>query len=155
MIERATPASSVILRAARISDVARLADIACASYHAAFSDILAPESLAKCDAGFFTLRFAREWGCVRLAEAEGRPCGFAMMMHKHISMLFVSLDCVGHGLGALLLADAEARGAKTLETFRDNRAARRFYERHGWLMERAYERAFLGHTYSFVLYAKP
>ena len=40
--------------------------------------------------------------------------------------------------------EAEAQGAKSLECFRDNHGARRFYERHGWQVAREYEREFAG-----------
>jgi putative acetyltransferase len=155
MIGRAIKAPSFILRGARISDPARLADIAVASYRAAFCEILAAESLAKCDALFFALRFARESERIRLAEKDGAPLGFTLVTQAHLDMLFVSPDRTGQGIGAALLADAEARGTRTLEIFRDNFAARRFYERHGWLVARSYERDFLGRRYAFVHYAKP
>jgi putative acetyltransferase len=46
------------------------------------------------------------------------------------------------------------RGAKSLECFRDNHGARRFYERHGWRVTREYEREFAGRNRSFVFYEK-
>ncbi|MCB5174284.1 hypothetical protein LGR44_03755 [Microvirga sp. SM9] len=55
----------------------------------------------------------------------------------------------------MLLQRAECLGAKSLECFRDNHGARRFYERHGWRLAREYERAFAGRERSFVLYEKP
>jgi putative acetyltransferase len=69
-------------------------------------------------------------------------------------MLFMDPDAGGKGGGAMLLEKAEALGAKSLECFRDNEGARRFYERHGWRVERDYNREFLGKSRSFVLYVK-
>ncbi len=80
--------------------------------------------------------------------------GFLLMTDGHIDMLFMDPTAVGRGGGALLLKEAEQQGARSLECFRDNHAARRFYERHGWHMEREYEREFAGKSRSFVLYAK-
>jgi putative acetyltransferase len=76
------------------------------------------------------------------------------MTDGHIDMLFMDPDAGGRGGGALLLQRAETLGAKSLECFRDNHGARRFYERHGWRVEREYEREFAGRSRSFVLYEK-
>jgi putative acetyltransferase len=60
----------------------------------------------------------------------------------------------GQGGGALLLKQAEALGARSLECFRDNHGARRFYARHGWQLAKEYDRDFAGRQRSFVLYVK-
>jgi putative acetyltransferase len=82
------------------------------------------------------------------------PLGFLLMTDGHIDMLFMDPDAGGRGGGALLLQRAERLGAKSLECFRDNHGARRFYERHGWRIEQEYEREFAGRSRSFVLYEK-
>ena len=82
------------------------------------------------------------------------PVGFLLMTDGHIDMLFMEPAASGRGGGAVLLREAETLGAKSLECFRDNHAARRFYERHGWRVEREYEREFAGRSRSFVLYEK-
>jgi putative acetyltransferase len=82
------------------------------------------------------------------------PLGFLLMTDGHIDMLFMDPDAGGRGGGALLMQRAETLGAKSLECFRDNHGARRFYERHGWRVEREYEREFAGRSRSFVLYEK-
>jgi len=79
--------------------------------------------------------------------------GFLLMANGHIDMLFMDPAASGRGGGAALLREAEQRGARTLECFRDNHAARRFYERHGWQVQREYDREFAGKSRSFVLYA--
>jgi putative acetyltransferase len=76
------------------------------------------------------------------------------MSDGHIDMLFMDPTAVGQGGGTCLLKEAERRGAKSLECFRDNHAARRFYERHGWRIEREYDREFAGRSRSFVRYVK-
>ncbi len=55
---------------------------------------------------------------------------------------------------AALLAECEARGARSLECFRDNTKARAFYEAHGWRLARSYARDFAGDTHHFVFYEK-
>ena len=71
-----------------------------------------------------------------------------------LNMLFVDARFHGQGLGDALLADAEARGARSLEAFAANHDARRFYEARGWVKTQDYERAFLSKLRAFVRYEK-
>jgi len=144
----------VIVRPARFEDIPALAAIAERSYRGAFSGILEVDVLAGRDAAFFAERFASSWERMLVAVDGDALAGFLLMTDGHIDMLFMDPDAVGRGGGALLLADAEARGAKSLECFRDNDGARRFYERQGWRVTREYEREFAGKSRSFVLYEK-
>ncbi len=143
----------MIVRPARPDDVPALAAIAERSYRAAFADILEGEVLAGRDAAFFAERFASSWERMLVALQDG-PMGFLLVTDGHIDMLFMDPDASGRGGGALLLKEAEARGAKSLECFRDNHGARRFYERQGWRVAREYEREFAGRSRSFVFYVK-
>ncbi len=142
------------IRAAREADVAALSAVAAASYRAAFLSILGEDGLAQRAEPFFVARFGSEWPTLRLAEQEGRILGFHQVREGRLDMLFLAPDAIGQGLGALLLADAEAQGAVALECFRDNHAARRFYERHGWRFDQALEREFAGVVRAFVIYRK-
>ena len=144
----------MIVRPARAEDVPALATIAERSYRAAFADILEQDVLAGRDAASFAQRFAASWQHMLVAFSGDAPIGFLLMTDGHIDMLFMDPDASGRGGGALLLQAAEARGAKSLECFRDNHAARRFYERHGWQVAREYEREFAGKSRSFVFYVK-
>jgi putative acetyltransferase len=144
----------VIVRLAGADDVPALAAIAERSYRAAFEHILELDVLESRDSTFFAARFASSWERMLVAASDGRPVGFLLMVDGHIDMLFMDPDASGRGGGALLLKEAEQRGVKSLECFRDNHAARRFYERHGWHVEREYEREFAGKSRSFVLYVK-
>ena len=89
-----------------------------------------------------------------VALFDDKTVGFLLMTDGHIDMLFMDPDASGRGGGARLLREAEASGAKSLECFRDNHGARRFYERHGWRVTREYERDFAGKSRSFVFYEK-
>ena len=144
----------MIIRAARPEDVPVLAVIAERSYRAAFAGILEAEVLASRNAGFFAGRFASSWEHMLVALSQDKPIGFLLMTNGHIDMLFMDPDASRQGGGALLLKEAEALGARSLECFRDNHGARRFYERHGWHIEREYEREFAGRRRDFVLYVK-
>ena len=144
----------MIVRPAEADDVPALSAIAERSYRAAFENILELDVLESRDATFFATRFSSSWERTLVAASDGRPVGFLLMVDGHIDMLFMDPDASGRGGGALLLRKAEAIGAKSLECFRDNHAARRFYERHSWHVEREYEREFAGKSRSFVLYVK-
>ncbi|MGO4523228.1 N-acetyltransferase family protein [Microvirga sp. 2MCAF35] len=142
------------MRSAEAEDIPALAAIAERSYRSAFADILEQDVLAGRDAAYFAERFTASWQRMLVALSSGSPIGFLLMTDGHIDMLFMDPDASGKGGGALLLREAEAQGAKSLECFHDNHAARRFYERHGWRIGREYEREFAGRCRHFVLYAK-
>ncbi|WP_210493782.1 GNAT family N-acetyltransferase [Microvirga antarctica] len=144
----------MMLRAARESDIPALARVAARSYRAAFSEILDDVAMGSRDTAFFEARFASCWQALVVAEDDGRSTGFLLVTDGHIDMLFMDPAAIGKGVGAKLLAHAEKNGARTLECFRDNKAARRFYERHGWQVARGYDRDFAGRTYAFVFYEK-
>jgi putative acetyltransferase len=143
------------VRQASARDIPVLAAIAERSYRAAFDDILEAEVLAGRSAAFFSDRFATAWERMLVALADDAPVGFLLMTDGHIDMLFMDPEASGQGGGALLLEGAEAIGARSLECFRENHGARRFYERHGWRIAREYERDFAGRDRGFVLYVKP
>ena len=144
----------MIVRPARAADIPALATIAERSYRAAFAGILERDVIDGRDAAFFAERFASCWERMLVVLSHEELIGFLLMTDGHIDMLFMDPDAGGRGGGSLLLAEAEVRGAKSLECFRDNHGARRFYERHGWQMTREYEREFAGKSRSFVFYEK-
>ena len=135
-------------------DVPALAEVAERSYRSAFESLLEEEALASRNASFFAERFSSSVERMLTVVADDEPVGFLLMTDGHIDMLFMDPVASGQGGGASLLMEAERLGARSLECFRDNHAARRFYERHGWRMAREYERDFAGRTRSFVLYRK-
>ncbi|KLK94200.1 hypothetical protein AA309_04330 [Microvirga vignae] len=144
----------MIVRPARAEDILALAEVAARSYSVSFGTILEPEVLATRNAAFFAERFRSSCECMLIAEQNGKIAGFLLMTDGHIDMLFMDPAVSGQGGGARLLEAAEKRGAKSLECFRDNHGARRFYERHGWRVTRRYEREFAGRNRSFVFYEK-
>ncbi|MBL8697838.1 MAG: GNAT family N-acetyltransferase [Alphaproteobacteria bacterium] len=144
----------MIVRRARKAEIPALARIAADSYRAAFAGILERRALESRDAAFFAERFASVWRRLRVATGAGRPVGFSLVTRRHLDMLFVDPGFVGRGAGRALLREAESRGTCTLECFRDNAQARRFYELAGWRLVRSYERDFIGRARAFVLYEK-
>lgn len=129
--------------------------MAVAAYRQGFAGILEPDLLAGRTAALFAARFSASLPLLRLAERDGAIIGFSLLTDGHIDMMFVDPATHRTGAGRALLAEAEARGARSLECFRDNQAARRFYEAHGWRLARGYARNFAGRARDFVRYEKP
>ena len=77
-------------------------------------------------------------GCLLMWTLEDY---FSRERHAHISVIAVTRDAEGHGVGAALMAHAEAwalqRGHTriTLSVFESNRRAQRLYERFGYAVE--------------------
>lgn len=142
------------VRSAEAADIPALVVIAERSYRAAFREILEEDVLAERSAAFFAARFETAWPRMMVALSDETPIGFLLMTDGHIDMLFLDPDSSGQGAGAKLLREAETLGARTLECFRDNHGARRFYERHGWRVAKTYDRDFAGKARSFVFYTK-
>lgn len=84
--------------------------------------------------------FAREIlpnNAVWLAEAAGEIVGYVAFRQDFIDHLFVDPGRQGAGIGARLLALAKAdTQVLRLWTFQENAQGRRFYERHGFVVER-------------------
>lgn len=67
-------------------------------------------------------------------EREGAPAGFYSVYGDALAALFVHPDIQGAGIGSLLLAHAKTgRHRLDLTVYSANHAARRFYERHGFV----------------------
>lgn len=143
---RCRPASEI--------DIDWLARLSAAAYQQSFAPLLPELAWHLRDTAFFRARFAREWPKLRIYERDCVRLGFHLMSGAHIDMFFVEPRQTGQGVGAVLLADAVAQGAETLECFAVNAGARRFYERHGWRVEAAYMREFLGGACEFVRYRR-
>jgi putative acetyltransferase len=142
------------IRPAKPADVAALAWVADASYRAAFSSMVTEAFFAARTPAHLEARFTASLDRMRAAERDGAIVAFSMATGTHLDMLFVDPAAQGSGAGSALLADAEARGVRSLESFRDNHPARAFYERHGWRLTREYEREVVGGVYACVFYEK-
>jgi putative acetyltransferase len=145
----------VIIRAARADDVPAMAELTAASYRQTFGPIIGEAGLALRDPAYFNARFTDELAHFRIAlDDGGGPAGLAEVRAGTLDMLFVDPVRTGRRIGALLLQDAERRGAVRLECFDANTAARRFYARHGWVDADRYERSFAGCRHTFVAMVK-
>ena len=146
---------ALILRPATAADIEATAAVATRSYRAGFAGILDAAALDVRTPDFFAERFRAALKLLVVAERDGAIQGFSLMTNRHIDMLFVEPDSHRMGIGRALLAEAESRGATSLECFRANFAARTFYESQGWHLAQAYTRPFAGRDHEFVRYEKP
>jgi putative acetyltransferase len=144
----------VTCRPAIARDIPWLVETSLATYGNVFAPLLRGFDMSVFGASFFAERFGRDWQKVRVAVLADQPTGFCMMTDGNIDMLFVAGGQRSAGCGKLLLEDAEARGARSLECFAANLAARRFYERHGWIPAAGYARVFAGSNCAFLRYVK-
>lgn len=142
----------MIVRAATMEDVPPAAEVASTSYRAAFAPILDAHELARRTPESFVPRFEASLARLRVATVAGRVVGFSLVTGTHLDMLFIDPAAQGSGAGRALLEEAVARGVCSLECFRENAPARRFYERAGWVVTRGYARMFAGQVHAFVLY---
>lgn len=75
---------------------------------------------------------------VLVALVDGAPVGMTALQAPWIMQMAVFADHRRHGVGSALLAAARARSPTELRlfTFQRNHAARAFYERHGFSVQR-------------------
>jgi putative acetyltransferase len=79
-------------------------------------------------------------------EREGALAGFYSVYADALAALFVDPDSQGAGIGSLLLAHAKTgRNRLDLSVYSANHAARRFYERHGFVALEERPDAHTGH----------
>jgi putative acetyltransferase len=147
---------TIAIRDVAPGDIPAIAAVVLASYRSTFLAIIGEAGLRERDAAYFAARLTREREHLRVAtDAAGGVVGMAEVRDGNLDMLFLDPGSTGRGLGALLLRDAEARGATRLECFEANTAALRFYHREGWRETARFERPFAGASHRFVALAKP
>jgi GNAT superfamily N-acetyltransferase len=71
-----------------------------------------------------------------VVEADGAVVAFMSLRGEGVEQLYVRQPWTGRGIGSRLLARAKERRSEGLElwTFQVNAGARRFYERHGFVV---------------------
>jgi GNAT superfamily N-acetyltransferase len=155
LVFRRTAIVMLTCRPATPDDIPWLTGTSLAAYRNVFAPLLPHLDLSVFSERFFAERFARQWRRVRIASEDSRPLGFSMTTDVNIDMFFVGEGERRGGVGRILLNDAEEHGARTLECFAVNMAARNFYERNGWVLTESYSRTYGGADCDFVRYSKP
>lgn len=67
-----------------------------------------------------------------IRRADGTFAAFAGAAADKIEMLFVAPDCMGRGLGRMLVSHLSARGLRRVDVNEENAAAAAFYARMGF-----------------------
>ena len=118
-----------------IAAIARVHRRACLVAYAFMNWSHSEEEVRAWYAGKFS---AWDWGLV--AEVDGRAVGFIATCGAYVDQLFIDPDHQRRGIGTALLTAALERvpPAAALTVFKDNRPARRFYERHGFVEVRRF-----------------
>ena len=132
----------VTIRTAVPADGALLAKIMVRSFRTAFADLVSVETMDQCaDLSNCTAMLTQVCDNSQihsyLALLDGMPCGELFWQDAELIALHSLPDVWGRGVGAALLeralTDMATSGVKRMHlwAFRDNRRARRFYEKHG------------------------
>ena len=142
MAERA--ADALVVRVPEASDAGALARCQLACWREAYEELADPVRLAALLADVDGR--VQRWqeilagpARVRLADDGGTVVGFATVLPgrpgepAHLAALYVRRSHLSTGLGQRLLDEVLGDEAATLEVFRDNARARRFYARNGFV----------------------
>lgn len=127
------PPMRVELRRSADADAGRIADVLLASFRATYRFALAhsdPEVRAWVRE--VLLPSTETW----VAVDEDEVIGFISLGEHAIEQLYVAPERTGNGVGSRLVQRAKDLRPRGLElwTFQVNRGARRFYERHGFVV---------------------
>ena len=131
------PATSVHVRPCRPTDAPAVAD----AFLAARARCLPwlPKVHADADVRAWVARVLVFRPEVWVAEIEGVVVGFAALGDEHLDHMYVHPDFQNRGAGSALLHEALRHRPNGLRlwVFQRNAQARRFYERHGFVLLRA------------------
>ncbi len=126
------------IRPARSTDREVLATIVLAAIRGSFPTFVPADTLERWLADDAVGKYvASHWEECRVAEEAGEVVGCCFTDGDLLELLMVHPARQGRGIGAALVADAEARLIQThpvirLESFAANTSANRFYEARGW-----------------------
>lgn len=124
-----------VLRAGRKSDAAALAAIHLESRAVAMPWLPVLHTLDEVTGYMGEIMLAQQQ--VWVAEADGRPVGFAAVGDGMLNHIYVAPGWQGLGVGgALMDATLAGRDQLALWVFQRNERARRFYERRGFVLVR-------------------
>ena len=130
---RASQPGTPIIRRARVADAAGCARVYLRSKAFALAEVPEPHSEAEISAwiGEIAIPDMQVW----VADLDGVVVGQIMLAPGWLQHLYVDPAWMGRGLGDQLMAVARQQQPDGLQlwAFQSNAAARRFYERHGFV----------------------
>ncbi|AJC20740.1 GNAT family N-acetyltransferase [Pandoraea pulmonicola] len=132
----------IVLRPALATDIDALTSLLMQTYRTTWAPMLRPEVAATFASGERTRAYVQaQWSAFTVAvprDDTAQVVGMVHVMGDFIDALHVAPDCQRQGIGALLLAHAEAgmqangHALARLETDTFNTQSRAFYARHGY-----------------------
>ncbi|MDE9364181.1 GNAT family N-acetyltransferase [Luteipulveratus sp. YIM 133132] len=124
-----------LIRTADDSDACRIADIHVRS-RAATMPYLPAQTRTRDEVIAWVTQVVLPAGPVWVAEQDHQVCGYAAVKGDLLDALYVLPEMLGRGIGAALLDQVQraATGPVRLFVFEQNVGARRFYERHGFVV---------------------
>jgi GNAT superfamily N-acetyltransferase len=133
----ASDGSGAALRRATSADADSVADVYLASFRHAYPDwppVHTEDEVRGWIAGHL-IPEVETWVAV---EPDGSIVGLMALDGEDVDQLYVRPDRLGRGIGSRLIELAKQRRPQGLAlfTFQVNLGARRFYERHGFVVER-------------------
>ena len=137
-VESRGPLHGLTIRPARDNDRDALVALAIRTVRTNYTPFLGRDAIETWIArGGVMEHVDTQLGACCVAEHDGDVVGFYVTKGPLIDLLMVAPAHQRHGIGCILLADAEARlfaehAAIRLESFADNSAANAFYMSQGW-----------------------
>ncbi len=128
------------LRPATLDDVEPLAALSHRTILAKYGDVIGLDKVQAYVASGAVPAYYRDRNAfVTVAEIGGEVVGACAVKDATVDLMMVALERHRSGVGSALLADAErklfaAHPRLSLESFRDNTQANRFYAKHGWTL---------------------
>ncbi len=129
-------AYDVLLRRAEAPDTEAIADLYGAA-RAAAEPMMPPAMHTHAeDLAWFAAQLAQDTHEAWVAEQDGELLGYALFTPGWLDHLFLRPDVTGQGIGTLLLDLVKSLRSSgfALWVFESNIGARRFYERHGFVV---------------------
>jgi GNAT superfamily N-acetyltransferase len=126
-----------VIRVATAQDAQAIARVQVRAWQHAYADIIDPETLDDLSVDDLAARWrdAAEGRVAWVDDHDDTIAGFASIRDAELRTLYVDPIAQGAGVGTALLREAVAAGAQIVRVFEANARARRFYERHGWVLD--------------------
>ncbi len=136
----ADPAAGIVIRKATQEDRAGIHSVLERSWITTWAPECSEESVARFRSEDVVGQYLD--ACLEQMDVgliEGQVVAMMHLDEEHLAALHVDPDLKGRGIGSVMMAEAEAQGARRLEVRAFNAPAIHFYESRGWQKARSYE----------------